>query len=167
MLVELTGARRCLEVGTFTGYSSTAVALALPDDGRLVCCDVSEEWTAMARRYWDSAGVAAKITLHVAPAAETLDRLLADGEEDSYDFAFVDADKTGYDTYYERLLRLVRPGGLIAIDNTLWSGRVLDASDVDEDTVALRTLNLKLARDERVSLCMLPLADGVTLARRR
>jgi caffeoyl-CoA O-methyltransferase len=167
MLVELTGARRCLEVGTFTGYSSTAVALALPDDGRLVCCDVSEEWTAMARRYWDSAGVAAKITLHVAPAAETLDRLLADGEEDSYDFAFVDADKTGYDTYYERLLRLVRPGGLIAIDNTLWSGRVLDASDADEDTVALRTLNLKLARDERVSLCMLPLADGVTLARRR
>lgn len=167
MLVELTGARRCLEVGTFTGYSSTAVALALPDDGRLVCCDVSEEWTAMARRYWDSAGVAGKITLHVAPAAETLDRLLADGEEDSYDFAFVDADKTGYDTYYERLLRLVRPGGLIAIDNTLWSGRVLDASDADEDTVALRTLNLKLARDERVSLCMLPLADGVTLARRR
>jgi predicted O-methyltransferase YrrM len=167
MLVELTGARRCLEVGTFTGYSSTAVALALPDDGRLVCCDVSEEWTAMARRYWDSAGVAGKITLHVAPAVETLDRLLADGEEDSYDFAFVDADKTGYDTYYERLLRLVRPGGLIAIDNTLWSGRVLDASDADEDTVALRTLNLKLARDERVSLCMLPLADGVTLARRR
>ena len=165
MLVELTGARRCLEVGTFTGYSS--VALALPVDGRLVCCDVSEEWTAMARRYWDSAGVAAKITLHVAPAAETLDRLLADGEEDSYDFAFVDADKTGYDTYYERLLRLVRPGGLIAIDNTLWSGRVIDASDADEDTVALRTLNLKLARDERVSLCMLPLADGVTLARRR
>ena len=121
----------------------------------------------MARRYWDSAGMAAKITLHVAPAAETLDRLLADGEEDSYDFAFVDADKTGYDTYYERLLRLVRPGGLIAIDNTLWSGRVIDASDADEDTVALRTLNLKLARDERVSLCMLPLADGVTLARRR
>ena len=119
MLVELIGARRCIEVGTFTGYSSLAVALALPEDGRLVCCDVSEEWTSLARKYWDEAGVAGKIDLRIAPAAETLDQLLADGEEDAFDFAFVDADKAGYDGYYERLLRLVRPGGLIAFDNTL------------------------------------------------
>ncbi|MGZ4460972.1 MAG: class I SAM-dependent methyltransferase, partial [Nocardioidaceae bacterium] len=125
LMVELTGARRCIEVGTFTGYSSTAVALALPEDGRLVCCDVSEEWTALARRYWNEAGVADKVDLRIAPATETLDRLLAAGEEATYDFGFVDADKTGYDDYYERLLRLVRPGGLIAFDNTLWGGEVL------------------------------------------
>jgi predicted O-methyltransferase YrrM len=167
MLAELTGARRCIEVGTFTGYSSTAVALVLPEDGRLVCCDVSEEWTSMARRYWDDAGVAAKIDLRIAPAADTLDRLLADGEESTYDFAFVDADKSGYDGYYERLLRLVRPGGLIAFDNTLWNGSVLDEDSDDEDTRAIQALNAKLAGDERVSLCLLPVADGVTLARRR
>src|SRR6476619_4168604 len=127
MLVELTGARRCLEVGTFTGYSSLAVAMALPEDGRIVCCDVSEAWTSIARRYWDEAGVAGKIDLRIAPATETLDRLIANGEEDAFDFAFIDADKVGYDDYYERLLRLVRPGGLIAVDNTLWHGAVLDA----------------------------------------
>lgn len=167
MLAELTGARRCIEVGTFTGYSSTSVALVLPDDGRLVCCDVSEEWTSVARRYWDEAGVAGKIELRIAPAAETLDRMIADGEESTYDFAFVDADKSGYDAYYERLLRLVRPGGLIAIDNTLWHGAVLDEGSDDEDTRAIQALNAKLAADERVSLCLLPVADGVTLARRR
>ena len=167
MLVELTGARRYIEIGTFTGYSSTAVALALPEDGRLVCCDVSEEWTSMARRYWDEAGVAGKIDLRIAPAAETLDQLLADGEEATYDFAFVDADKTGYDGYYERLLRLVRPGGLIALDNTLWGGAVLDQDADDEDTRAIQALNTKLAADERVTLCLVPVADGVTLARRR
>jgi caffeoyl-CoA O-methyltransferase len=167
LLVELIGARRCIEVGTFTGYSSTVVALALPDDGHLVCCDVSEEWTSLARKYWDEAGVAAKIDLRIAPAAETLDRLLADGEQSAFDFAFVDADKAGYDGYYERLLRLVRPGGLIAFDNTLWGGAVLDPDPEDEDTRALRALNVKLADDERVSLCLLPVADGVTLARRR
>jgi caffeoyl-CoA O-methyltransferase len=167
MLVELTGARRCLEVGTFTGYSSTAVALALPDDGRIVCCDVSEEWTSIARRYWQEAGVADKVDLRIAPAAETLDALLADGEEDSFDFAFVDADKTGYDGYYERLLRLVRPGGLIAIDNVLWGGRIVDEDPEDDSTRALQALNRKIAADERVSLCLLPVADGVTLARRR
>ena len=167
LLVELIGARRCIEVGTFTGYSSTAVALAMPADGRLVCCDVSEEWTSMARRYWDEAGVADRIDLHIAPASETLDRLLMDGEEGGYDFAFVDADKTGYDGYYERLLRLVRPGGLIALDNTLWSGAVLDQDATDEDTRALQALNAKLATDERITLCLLPVADGVTLARRR
>ena len=167
MLVELTGARRCIEVGTFTGYSSTVVALALPEDGRLVCCDVSEAWTALASRYWNEAGVAHKIDLRIAPAAETLDQLLADGEQESFDFAFVDADKTGYDGYYERLLQLVRPGGLIAFDNTLWSGKVLDREPADDDTRALQALNLKLAGDERVTLCLLPVADGVTLARRR
>jgi len=167
LLVELIGARRCIEVGTFTGYSSTAVALALPDDGRIVCCDVSEEWTAVARRYWREAGVADKIDLRIAPAAETLDRLLAAGEEDTFDFAFVDADKTGYDGYYERALRLVRPGGLIALDNVLWGGEVLDEDSEDEATTAIRALNAKLADDERITLCLLPIADGVTLARRR
>ncbi len=167
MLVELTGARRCIEIGTFTGYSSTAVALALPEHGQLVCCDVSEEWTALASKYWDEAGVADKIDLRVAPAAETLDQLLADGEQAAYDFAFVDADKAGYDGYYERLLRLVRPGGVIAFDNTLWGGKVLDQDAEDEDTLALQALNVKLAGDQRITLCLLPVADGVTLARRR
>lgn len=166
-LVELTGARRCIEVGTFTGYSSLAVALALPEDGRIVCCDVSEEWTSLARRFWDEAGVANRIDLRIAPAAETLDRLLGDGEQDGYDFAFVDADKAGYDGYYERLLRLVRPGGLIAFDNTLWGGEVLDRDATDGDTRALQALNTKLAGDDRITLCLLPVADGVTLARRR
>jgi predicted O-methyltransferase YrrM len=167
LLVELIGARRCIEIGTFTGYSSLAVALALPDDGSLVCCDISEEWTSMARRYWEEAGVAGKIDLRIAPATETLDQLLADGRQGTYDFAFVDADKSGYDGYYERLLQLVRAGGLIAFDNTLWGGAVLDPDVDDEDTRALRALNTKLSGDERVSLCMLPIADGVTLARRR
>jgi len=167
MLAELTGARRCLEVGTFTGYSSLAVALRLPDDGSMVCCDVSEDWTGIARRYWAEAGVADKIDLRLAPAADTLDQLLADGQEATYDLAFVDADKTGYDGYYERLLRLVRPGGLIAFDNTLWGGDVLDIDSTDKDTRAIQALNAKLAHDERISLALLPIADGVTLARRR
>jgi predicted O-methyltransferase YrrM len=167
LLVELMQARRCIEVGTFTGYSSIAIALALPDNGRLVCCDVSEDWTSLARTYWDEAGVAAKIDLRVAPATETLDQLLEDGQEATYDFAFVDADKTGYDGYYERLLRLVRPGGLIALDNTLWGGQVLDEGTDDADNRALQALNAKLAGDERITLCLLPVADGVTLARRR
>lgn len=167
LMVELIGARRCIEVGTFTGYSSTAIALALPQDGQLVCCDVSEEWTSLASKYWDEAGVADKIDLRIAPAAETLDQLLADGEEDAFDFAFIDADKAGYDVYYERLLRLVRRGGLIALDNTLWSGKVLNKDADDEDTRALQALNVKLADDERITLCLLPVADGVTLARRR
>jgi predicted O-methyltransferase YrrM len=167
LLAQLTGARRCIEIGTFTGYSSTAVALVLPPDARLVCCDVSQEWTRVARRYWELAAVADKIDLRLAPATDTLDELIASGEEGSYDFAFVDADKSGYDGYYERLLRLVRPGGLIVFDNTLWSGKVLDATAEDEDTRAIQSLNAKLADDERVSLCLLPVADGVTLALRR
>ena len=167
LLVELIGARRCIEVGTFTGYSSTAVALALPEDGQIVCCDVSEEWTSIARKYWSEAGIADKVDLRLGPAADTLDELLASGAEGTFDFAFIDADKTGYDGYYERLLRLVRPGGLIALDNTLWSGKVLDRDADDKDTRALQALNSKLAEDERVTLCLLPVADGVTLARRR
>jgi predicted O-methyltransferase YrrM len=166
-LVELTGARRCIELGTFTGYSSTAVALALPDDGLLVCCDTSEEWTSLARKYWDEAGVAGRIDLRIGPAQDTLDRLLADGEEATYDFAFVDADKTGYDGYYERLLRLLRPGGLIAFDNTLQHGEVVNRDTEDDNTRAIQALNAKLAGDERVTLCLLPVADGVTLVRRR
>ena len=167
ILVELIGARRCIEVGTFTGYSSTAIALALPDGGQLICCDVSEEWTSLARKYWDEAGVADRIDLRIAPAVETLDQLLADGEEDAFDFAFIDADKPGYDAYYERLLRLVRPGGLIALDNTLWGGEVLDQNTDDESTRAIQALNAKLAGDDRITLCLVPVADGVTLARRR
>ena len=167
LLVRLLPARRILEVGTFTGYSSTAMALAQPADGRVVCCDVSAEWTDVARRAWSDAGVADRVTLHLAPAVETLDSLLAAGEEGSYDLAFIDADKPNYDAYYERALRLVRAGGLIAIDNVLWSGRVADASDHDESTEAIRALNAKIAADERVDVVMLPIADGLTLARVR
>jgi caffeoyl-CoA O-methyltransferase len=164
LLVRLIGARNCLEVGTFTGYSSTVVALALPDDGKLLCCDVSREWTDVARRYWAEAGVADKIELRLAPAVETLDQLLAEGQEGSFDFAFIDADKTGYDAYYERALRLVRRGGLIAIDNTLQHGRVVDASSDSDNVRAVRALNQKIRDDDRVEMVLLPLADGLTLA---
>ena len=152
MLVRLIGARRCIEVGTFTGYSSLAVALALPDDGRIVACDVSEEWTQVARRYWAEAGIAGKIDLRLAPAAATLDSLIAGGAAGSIDFAFIDADKTGYDAYYERLLQLLRPGGLIVFDNVLWGGSVADPTDRSADTEALRALNAKLATDQRIDL---------------
>jgi caffeoyl-CoA O-methyltransferase len=167
LLAKLIGARRCIEVGVFTGYSSLAVALALPDDGRIVACDVNEEWTAIARRFWQKAGVARKIDLRLAPAAVTLDGLLADEGEGRYDFAFIDADKGGYLGYFERCLRLVRPNGLIAIDNTLWSGDVADPANTKPDTVALRALNDALHHDERVDIALLPLGDGVTLARKR
>lgn len=167
LLVRLTGARRIVEVGTFTGYSSTAMALAMPDDGRIVCCDVSEEWTNRAREAWAAAGVADRVTLRLGPAVETLDAMLAGGEENAYDLAFIDADKANYATYYERALRLLRPGGLVAIDNVLWSGRVADPSVSDESTVAIRELNARIAADERVDLVMVPIADGVTLARLR
>ena len=167
MLVELAGARRCIELGTFTGYSSTAVALALPDDGEIVCCDVSSEWTDVARRYWAEAGVEHKVDLRIAPALETLDALLASGRQGTFDFAFVDADKAQYPTYYERLLELLRPGGLIAFDNVLWGGQVIDPEDNDKDTVAVRELNEQLATDERISVSMVPIADGLTLVRKR
>lgn len=166
-LVATMGARRCLEVGTFTGYSSLAVALALPDDGTITCCDVNEEYTAIARRYWAEAGVADKVELRLAPALETLDALLEEGRAGSFDFAFIDADKTSYDGYYERCLKLLRPGGVIAFDNVLWGGRVADAAVDDEDTVALRALNDKLHGDARVDVSTLTIADGLTLARRR
>jgi predicted O-methyltransferase YrrM len=167
LLVRLIGARNCLEIGTFTGYSSLAVALALPAEGRVVCCDVSEEYTEVARRAWASAGVADKIELHIAPARATLDELRAAGRRGSFDFAFIDADKANYDAYYEASLELVRAGGLIAIDNVLWSGAVADSKRQDADTKALRALNRKLRDDERVDLSMLPIGDGLTLARVR
>jgi caffeoyl-CoA O-methyltransferase len=167
MLARLVGAKRCIEIGVFTGYSSLAVALALPADGRILACDVSEEWTAIARRFWREAGVEHKIELKLQPAVRTLEQLLAAGEAGRYDFAFIDADKPAYDTYYELLLQLVRPGGLIALDNTLWSGRVANADDCDPNTAALRVLNDKLHRDERIDLSLLPVGDGLTLARKR
>ena len=163
LLVKMLRARRCLEVGTFTGYSALWVALALPPDGRLTACDVSAEWTSIGQRYWQEAGVASKIDLHLAPALETLDRLIAQGEEGQYDFAFIDADKGNYWNYYERAVRLLRPGGLIAVDNTLWSGRVADAEDRDATTSVIRDFNTRLGQDPRVLISMLPLGDGVTL----
>ena len=167
LLVKVIGARQCLEVGTFTGYSSTAVALALPPDGHLVCCDVSREWTDVAREAWAEAGVADRVDLRLGPALETLDQLLADGGTGRFDFAFIDADKPNYDGYVERALRLVRSGGVITIDNVLWSGRVADPSVYDESTVVIRSLNEKLAADERVELAMVPIGDGLSLLRVR
>jgi caffeoyl-CoA O-methyltransferase len=167
LLVKLLGARRILEVGTFTGYSSTAMALALPPDGRIVCCDVSEEFTNVARRTWAAAGVEDRVDLRLAPALETLEALLATDGPGSFDLAFIDANKTDYRGYVEGALLLVRAGGLIAIDNVLWGGRVIDPADTDEDTQAIRDLNADLARDERVDIAMVPIADGVTLLRVR
>lgn len=167
LLIRLMGARLALEVGVFTGYSSTAVALALPDDGRLTACDVSEEYTAVARRYWKEAGVENKIELRLGPARETLDRLLDEGGAHQYDFAFIDADKESYDAYYERTLALVRPGGLILLDNVLRDGRVVDPDAKDAATEAVRAINVKLVADERVEVSLLPLADGLTLAMKR
>lgn len=167
LLVRLLGARRTLEIGTFTGYSALAVAEALPEDGQVVACDVSEEWTAVGREAWRSAGLEHKIDLRLAPAMETLDGLLDGGAADSFDFAFIDADKGNYDGYYERALRLVRQGGLIAVDNVLWGGRVADPAVEDADTRAIRALNDKIAADHRVDPVLLPVGDGLTLARRR
>ena len=166
MLAGLVGARRAIEVGVFTGYSALCVALALPADGELVACDVNEEWTAIARRYWSEAGVASKIRLHLAPADRTLDTLVREGRSGEFDMAFIDADKTSYDLYYERCLELLRPGGLVLVDNVLWSGAVADESDRSEDTVALRAFNAKLGDDARIDLCMLPVGDGLTIARK-
>ena len=167
LLVELMRAQRTLEIGVFTGYSSLAVALALPEGGRIIACDINEEYTAVARRYWKAAGVEDKIDVRLRPALETLDQLLADGRQGGLDFAFIDADKTNYENYYERALALLRPGGLIAVDNVLWSGRVADPENREADTVALRAFNQKLLADSRVTLSMLPLSDGVTLALKR
>jgi len=167
LLAGLIGATRCLEVGVFTGYSTLGVALALPERGHIVACDVSEAFTSVARRHWQAAGVAEKIDLRLAPAIATLDALLADGNAQSFDFAYIDADKTNYDHYYERALELLRPNGLIAVDNMLWSGRVADARETDADTASLRALNAKIGRDERVDASLLPIGDGLMLVRKR
>lgn len=167
LLVELTGARRCLEVGVFTGYSSLSVALALPADGRIVACDVSEEYTSLARGYWREAGVEDRIDLRLGPATQTLEQLVRDGAGWTFDFAFIDADKTNYDAYYEAALQLLRPGGLLALDNTLWGGRVADPAANDADTAALKRLNAKIAADERVTTSLVTIGDGLTLCRKR
>ncbi|NET11272.1 MAG: SAM-dependent methyltransferase [Symploca sp. SIO2B6] len=163
-LIQLMGAKRVVEIGVFTGYSSLWMASVLPEDGQLIACDVSEEYTAIARRYWELAGVANKIDLRIAPALDTLDQLLADGLAETIDFIFIDADKSNYRNYYERSLQLLRPGGAIAIDNVLWSGRVADPSDTQKRTETIRTLNQFLHTDDRIRLSLLPIADGLTLA---
>lgn len=167
LLVHALGARRYLEVGVYTGYSSLSVGLALPPDGQITACDISPEYTAVARRYWAEAGIAGRVDLRLGPAAETLAGLIADGRTGSYDFAFVDADKTGYAGYHEQILALLRPGGLVAYDNVLWGGSVIDAADRSDDTRALRDFNAALAKDQRFAMTMLPVGDGVTLAVKR
>ncbi len=164
LLMHLIGARRTIEIGVFTGYSALAVAQALPDDGRIIACDINEEWTAVARRYWREAGVDRKIDLRIGRALNTLDDLIASGQGNRFDFVFIDADKTNYANYYERALVLLRPGGLIAVDNVLWYGRVIDPSVDDPDTRAIRAFNEQLKADDRVWLSMLAVRDGVTLA---
>ncbi len=167
LLVKLIGAKKTLEVGVFTGYSSLCVALAIPPDGKIIACDISEEFTSIAKRYWQQAQVADKIDLRLAPAVETLEQLLAQGQAETFDFAFIDADKESYSQYYELVLQLIRPGGLIAIDNVLWSGRVTQPEIQDSATTAIRNLNSKIHYDNRVDLSLLPVADGLTLVRKR
>ncbi len=167
LLVELMGARRCLEIGTFTGYSALAVARALPADGVLVACDISADYTARAKPYWREAGVAERIDLRIGPAVATLDTLLAERQAGSFDFAFIDADKANYKNYFQRTFDLVRRGGLIAVDNVLWSGAVVDPAREDEDTLAIREFNRTLAGDSRVTISLVPIGDGLTLARKR
>jgi len=167
LLVKLIGARRCIEVGTYTGYSSLVVALALPADGTIVTCDINQETSAIARQFWREAGVDARIELVLQPALKTLTKLLAAGSAGSFDFAFIDADKPGYQDYYEKILELLRAGGLIAVDNTLWSGAVADPADNDRNTASLRAFNDHVHRDERVDLSLVPIGDGLTLLRKR
>ena len=167
LLVKLTGARKALEVGVFTGYSSLAVSMAMPDDGQLIACDISEEYTSAARNFWKKAGVGHKIDLRIAPAAETLQQLINDDQMNSFDMAFIDADKTGYDTYYELTLKLLKPGGWLMIDNVLWGGAVADPEQNDPDTLALKLLNEKIVSDDRVDMVLLPVSDGVTLILKR
>lgn len=167
LLVKLIGARRCIEVGTFTGYSSLVVALALPADGTIVSCDINPQTTAIAQQFWREAGVAERIDLRLQPAAKTLAELLAAGGAGGYDFAFIDADKTAYRSYYDKLMRLIRPGGLIAVDNTLWDGEVANPRRNDANTVALRAFNDHVLRDEQVDMSLVPIGDGLTLLRKR
>jgi caffeoyl-CoA O-methyltransferase len=164
LLMHLMGARRTIEVGVYTGYSALVVAQALPADGRIIACDISEEWTSVARRYWREAGLEQKIDLRLAPALATLDGLIASGQANQFDFVFIDADKPNYGNYYERALVLLRPGGLVGVDNVLWYGRVIDSSFDDPDTRAIRAFNERIATDDRVWLSMLPVRDGLTLA---
>lgn len=167
LLVKITGAAQIVEVGTFTGYSSLCFALALPPNGHITCCDVNEEWTAMAQRYWQQAGVAEKITLRLAPAVETLDTLLANGNANSFDIAFIDADKANYVNYYERALKLIKPNGLILVDNVLWDGDVANPQVADASTEAIRALNRHISQDTRVEVSILPIGDGLTLCRKQ
>ena len=167
LLTRLTGVRRAIEVGTFTGYSSLAIAMGMPDDGRLIACDLSEEWTSIAKRYWHRAGQADKIDLRLAPALETLDDLLHAGEAGRFDLAFIDADKKNQLNYYERCLALLRPGGLIMVDNVLWGGAVTDENDQTRETVAIREFNKLIHQDLRVDISLIPIGDGLTLARKR
>ncbi|MGD1952574.1 MAG: class I SAM-dependent methyltransferase [Leptolyngbyaceae cyanobacterium] len=168
LLIQLLGVKKALEVGVFTGYSSLVVAMALPEDGRLIACDISDEYTQMAHKYWQKAGVAHKVDLRIAPALETLDQLITEGHSNSFDFAFIDADKSNYDNYYERALKLVRPGGLIAVDNVLWSGRVANpVEEQDNRTKHIDALNQKIHADERVAISLVPIADGLMLAMKR
>ena len=164
LLVQLMGAKKTLDIGVFTGYSALVVALALPKDGQVIACDINEETTKIAQEFWDKSGVGHKISLHLAPALETLDKLIGKGENNSFDFAFIDADKSNYDNYYEKVLWLVKPGGLIAIDNVLWGGKVADAEIQDNRTKKIRKFNEKLHQDPRISLSLIPIADGLTLA---
>jgi len=167
LLARAIGARRYLEIGTFTGYSALVIALALPADGELVACDVSREWTDIAKSYWQRAGVENRIRLELRPALDTLRDLRARGEDESFDLAFIDADKTGYPEYFEQCLALLRPGGIVMVDNTLWSGRVADPADLSADTEAIRAFNRHLQHDQRVDLSLVPIGDGLTLARKR
>ena len=166
LLCRILNAKRTIEVGTFTGYSTLVVADVLPDDGRIVACDISETWTNLGQEHWERAGVAHKIDLRIAPAMETLDQLIEEGQLEAYDFAFIDADKNNYDGYYERCLKLIRNGGIVAIDNVLWGGRTADPTVADEDTVAIRELNKKVSDDPRVFATMIPIGDGLTLAQK-
>jgi len=167
LLVQLIGATKGIEIGVFTGYSALSMAMGLPEEGRLIALDVSEEWTNVGRRYWEMAGVAHKIDLRIAPAIESLQNLVAEGKEGTFDFAFIDADKENYYNYYEYCLQLLRPNGLIAIDNVLWSGKVADVDNSEAETVAIRALNKKLHKDDRIDLSLLPLSDGLTLIRKK
>ncbi len=164
MLTQLGRFKKTIEVGVFTGYSSLAVARALPENGKIIACDINEQWTSIARRYWKEAGLDHKIDLHLAPATNTLDAMLANGEAGTYDFAFIDADKPNYGNYYDRIFELLQPSGLIAVDNVLWYGRVIDPAVNDEETVALRAFNEKLSKDDRIWITMLAIGDGLTLA---
>ena len=166
-LVKLINAKKTIEIGVFTGYSSLVTAIALPEDGQIIACDVEEKYTKIARKFWEKAGVSHKIKLHLAPALETIDNLLAQGEEETFDFAFIDADKRNYPNYYEKCLQLVRKGGLIAIDNVLWSGRVADKNADDKRTIAIRDFNEQLYNDQRINLSIVPIADGLTLAMKK